>query len=425
MAILNIILQGFNTILDSTKIPGDQLTSFQLQTIPKQKGRAVYTLLVLEGKDTILQEKIPFETITAAPIKILMLASSPDFENKFLKNWLFTNNYGVAVRTTVSKNKFNTEYLNISGIKAERINSNLLNNFDLVIGDATALNKLSGIELNSIRTAVQQEGLGLIIKVDSITRSSLFFNEPFRYIQSGSLNNQLLHLQSADTNTAMPVLTATRPMFISNMEQLRPIISDKEGHLFSASAVSGNGKLLSTTIANTYNWVLTGDTLAYRQYWSDLISETSKTKLVTDHYSIEPLITITDLPAIVTVESADSLPFQARVNRSLVSLNQQFILPFQWKGIYWPRKTGWQKIVSNDNQSFYWYNFGKSDWNNLIAVNKIAANKIKLSQSTNKQISNGTDVSNDFQRYTRLYIILIFIICCTYLWIEEKFHNSR
>jgi len=315
---LNIFLQGFNTILDSTQLPGDQLTTFQLQTIPKQKGRAVYTLLVLDGKDTIQKEKIPFETVTAAPIKILVLASSPDFENKFLKNWLFANNYGVAIRTTVSMNKFNTEYLNISGIKADRINSNLLNNFDLVIGDATALNKLSGGELNSIRSAVQQDGLGLIIKVDSITLSSLFFNEPFRYIQSGSLNNQLLHLQGADTSATMPVLTATRPMFISNLEQVRPIIMDKEGHLFSASAVSGNGKLLSTTIANTYNWVLTGDTIAYRQYWSDLISETSKTKLVPDQYSIDPLITITDKPAIMTVESADSLPFQARVNQSFI-----------------------------------------------------------------------------------------------------------
>jgi hypothetical protein len=422
---LDIILKGFNTVLDSTRISSDLTTSFQLQTIPKQNGRAVYTLLVLDGKDTIQQEKIPFETIRAAPTRILMLASSPDFENKFLKNWLFTNNYGVAIRTAMSLNKFNTEYLNLTGIKADRINSNLLNNFDLVIGDATALNKLSGIELNSIRTAVQQDGLGLIIKVDSITRPSLFFNEPFHYIQSGSIHNQLLHLQIADTNATMPALTATRPMFISNMEQLRPIISDKEGHLFSASAVSGNGKLLSTTIANTYNWVLTGDTMAYSQYWSDLISETSKTLHVPDLYSIDPLISYADMRAVITVESADSLPFQARVNRSLIPLNQQFILPFQWKGTYWPRKTGWQNIVSNDNQSYYWYIFAKSDWNDLLAAKKIAANKIKLSQSTNKEISNETDVENDFQRYARIYIILMFVICCTYLWIEEKFHNSR
>ncbi|RYY20250.1 MAG: hypothetical protein EOO04_20400 [Chitinophagaceae bacterium] len=422
---LNLILTGFNTILDSVSIPGNQLSSFQLQTIPKQKGRAVYTILVLDGKDTIHREKIPFETISSEPINILMLASSPDFENKFLKQWLFTNNYGVVIRTTVSRNKFNTEYLNISGIKAERINSTLLNNFDLVIGDATALSKLSGGEVNSIRSAVQEDGLGLLIKVDSITPGSLFFNSPFRYIASTALNNQQLHLNTSDSGNAMPVLTTTRPMFIANTEQLRAIIRDKEGRVFAATAAAGSGRLLATTIANTYNWVLSGDTTAYRRYWSDLITETSKSKLVAGLYSVDPSITMTDMPAIIEVESADSLPFAAKVNRSLVFLNQQFILPFQWQGLYWPRRTGWQSLASNNDQPFYWYSFGKNDWIELRASRKIAANKLKLSQAIDTLIPGTTSVVNGFQRYTRIYIILIFIICCTYLWIEEKFHNSR
>jgi hypothetical protein len=422
---IQIVFQGFNTTLDSARIPGDQLSSFQLQTIPKQNGRAVYTLLVMDGKDTLQKEKIPFETIPALPIKILVLASSPDFENKFLKNWLFMNNYGVAIRTAVSRNKFNTEYLNIRDIKADRINGSLLTNFDLVIGDATALHKLSGNELNNIRTAVQQEGLGLIIKVDSITPASLFFNAPFRYSQSGSLNKQLLHLQMADTSAAMPSLTTTRPIFISQPENLRPVIKDKEGHLFSAAAVSGKGILLSTTISNTYNWVLGGDTMAYREYWSDLIGETSKTKNLSELYSVDPGINVRDMPATIMVESADSLSFHAKVNRSLVPMNQQFILPFQWKGTYWPRKTGWQMIDSEDNQSFYWYSFDERDWKDLRAASKIAANKLKSSVLPGNQVTPDILVADDFQRYAKLYIIVMFLICCTYLWIEEKFHNSR
>jgi hypothetical protein len=421
---LDIILKGFDTILDSLRIPGDQLSTFQLQTIPKQNGRAVYTLLVMEGRDTLQKEKIPFETISASPIKILMMASSPDFENKFLKNWLFTNDYGVAIKTAVSRNKFNTEYLNLQGIKADRINNALLNNFDLVIGDATALRMLSGIELNSLRTAVQQEGLGLIIKVDSITSPALFFNAPFRYMQSGSMNKQLLHLHGEDTSAAMPVLTSTRPIFIGHTEQLRPVMKDKEGRLFSAAAASGNGMLLSTTISNTYNWVLSGDTMAYRRYWSDLISEASKARKIPQLYSVYPLINITDMAATLMVESGDTLPFRATVNRSLIPMNQQFILPFQWTGTYWPRKSGWQSISSENNQIAYWYSFDKTDWKELRAVNRIASNKLKSLASPASQINAAITYANGFQRYSKIYIIVIFIICCIYLWIEEKFHNS-
>ncbi|MHA4846738.1 hypothetical protein ACX0G7_21410 [Flavitalea antarctica] len=422
---VQIILQGFNTTLDSATIPGDQLARFELQTIPKQNGRAVYTLLVMAGKDTLHKEKVPFETLPTAPIKILMLASSPDFENKFLKNWLFTNNYGVAIRTAVSRNKFNTEYLNIRDIKADRISRSMLNNFDVVIGDATALNKLSAIELNNLKTAVQQDGLGLIIKADSITPASLFFNAPFRYSQSGSLNKQQLHLQTADTGAAMPVLTATRPMFISQAEHLRPLIKDRESHLYSAAAVSGKGILVSTTISNTYNWVLGGDTLAYRGYWSDLISETSRTKNLPQLYTVAPSINATDMPAYIMIESADSLPFRANVNHSLVPMNQQYLLPFQWKGIYWPRKNGWQVIHSDDNQSFYWYSFGKTDWKDLHAVSRIAVNKLRSSMLSSSQLTSDSSTTHGFNSFAKLYIIIMFLICCTYIWIEEKFHNSR
>jgi hypothetical protein len=85
-----------------------------------------------------------------------------------------------------------------------------------VIGDATALNQLAPAELSSIRSAVIDEGLGLIVKVDSITNASRFFNIPFRYKQSASANSQVLHLKKQDTATSIPTLTAIRPLIISN-----------------------------------------------------------------------------------------------------------------------------------------------------------------------------------------------------------------
>jgi hypothetical protein len=45
-----------------------------------------------------------------------MLSASPDFESKFLKNWLSENGYAVALRSAISKDKFNSEYINIKPV---------------------------------------------------------------------------------------------------------------------------------------------------------------------------------------------------------------------------------------------------------------------------------------------------------------------
>jgi hypothetical protein len=54
-----LVLNGFNTILDSLLFRQKcRKASFRLHTIPKQNGKAVYTLSVLQGKDTL--EKEPY-----------------------------------------------------------------------------------------------------------------------------------------------------------------------------------------------------------------------------------------------------------------------------------------------------------------------------------------------------------------------------
>ena len=107
---VKLILNGLGTNLDSLNIPAGKSENFQLKTIPKHLDKAVYTLIGITEKDSILNEKIPVFVESQASLKVLILSSSPDFENKFLKNWLFENQYAIAVRSAISKNKFRTEF---------------------------------------------------------------------------------------------------------------------------------------------------------------------------------------------------------------------------------------------------------------------------------------------------------------------------
>jgi hypothetical protein len=107
---IKLVLRGLNTGLDSISLPPNGQTPFELSAIPKATGKIVFTL----NADTTLQGSLPVQIDPVKPLKVLMLSASPDFESKFLKNWLSENGYAVALRSAISKGKYNSEYINIS-----------------------------------------------------------------------------------------------------------------------------------------------------------------------------------------------------------------------------------------------------------------------------------------------------------------------
>ena len=422
---VKIILEGFGTHLDSLMIAAGQSSKFSLSTIPKQNGRAVYTLTVRIGEKIVLQQKIPFEVTLADPLKILVLSASPDFENKFLKNWLFTHHYSIAVRNSISKNKFSRELLNMEDLNTATINTTLLAKFDLVIADATTLASLPSSQQNDLRNSIEQQGLGLIIRADSITSTSLFYNQPFRLNQSPASNKLQIGFQMRDTNQSLPALVVERPLLITASQKIRTMLHDKEGRLFAASTVYGNGKLLYTTVNNSFSWVLGGDTIAYRQFWSNLISEVARKKVSGERYTSTPALVVTDMPATLRIESPDTIPFATAVNKTAMPLQQDFNLPFQWEGTYWPRKAGWQHAQKRDNQYFNWYAFTESDWKDVRASNKIRLNELYTAKAVRSAKKNTAALTTISKEIPKISFFIIFLICCSYLWIEEKFYNSR
>jgi len=110
---VKIILQAFGQNKDSLSIAAGLQQDFQFQTLPLHTGNAVYKLITVAGKDTIAIEPIPIKVQPTVPLQLLMLSASPDFDNTYLKNQLVQQGYKVAINTTVSTNKTNTQYINV------------------------------------------------------------------------------------------------------------------------------------------------------------------------------------------------------------------------------------------------------------------------------------------------------------------------
>ena len=94
-------------------------------------------------------------------------------------------------------------------------------------------------------------------------------------------------------------------------------------------------------------------------------------------------------PVQLTAETLSEQPLQSTIENNFIAFAAQPFLPFEWQGIYWPEKKGWQTVVSSNGDEFWFYVFDKNDWKNVRALQNIqdtyayaASNKKQLHDET-------------------------------------------
>ena len=205
---VTIYLAAFGNSIDTVTIAPLQEQTFHLHTTPKHSGRAVYSIIAVAKKDTLENNALPFEVLPAQPLRLLVLAATPNFEHKFLKNWLYESNYAVATRTMVSKAKYATSFLNTKSLALDNITNNTLNNFDVLIADDDALSSLNTNELSAIKIAIVQQGLGLVVQLDSSNNASKFYQQPFAINTTSNSEQKTLQLQFNNTKYSLCIFSS-------------------------------------------------------------------------------------------------------------------------------------------------------------------------------------------------------------------------
>lgn len=415
-----LILKGLNTGLDSVVIPAKTRQNFQLQTTPKNTGRATYTLLAINGTDTIERETIPFEVEPTRPLNILMLATSPDFENRFLKNWLSQHGYGVTVRTAISKEKFSREYFNMEQTDIDHITPYWLQKFDVVVGDLSSFKLLSGAESSAIQQQVAQKGLGIIVKADSAGKGSSFLANAFAMDRLADKNQKSLSLNINGQNRPSAKITLDA-VFIKPQPNTKPLVTDEQGHIIISSTIYGSGNIIFSTLSNSFNWALSGNQNDYSALWTMLIDKVSRKASVNQKWTILTALPVVDAPVNINTNGPLALPGQIKAVNNAITFAQNTTLPFCWNARYWPENYGWQPITQNGITVYWWYVFKNGDWvtvhasENTMATKRYAGEYSAIANAVSAQQNNlSVPVS-------KLYFYLLLLFCCTYLWVERKF----
>jgi hypothetical protein len=418
--------------VDSIKVQGPDEQQFALSATPHEMGKYLYTLRLKNAAGTILSEE-NFDVVVTQPqhLRILVLENSVNFEIKFLKNWASKAQNAVAIRSTVSRERYRFEYLNRPAVDLKQISSKLLRGFDMVLIDGKTLLALSKGERQALRAAVEQDGLGVLLipdaailppKPENFSQRDFFLAfgfEAFTEIDQRLIKPcwPVIHGREVTTIPA-------EPFAIRLQWGMQPLIEDEMERVLAGAYHRGAGFLGLSLIRDSYRWILEGNAKSHAAYWSFLLTALAPKDQLRDRWIIpgtKPLIV--NQPVELAVETNAVLPIglvKSETSESdSVYLLQDLTEPRCWHGTFWPRETGWHQVAVAGKESHWFYVYEKKNWPAWQAAQRIAA--------THRHAAQYSDLWPEQQRLapqvkpiSPLWFFVTFLISSAYLWLERK-----
>ncbi|GAB3202957.1 hypothetical protein ABID22_001161 [Pontibacter aydingkolensis] len=421
-----LYLKAAGQLRDSVEIKPDSSYTFSLRNTSKLTGRFVYTLLAKTGANTDTLGQVPVQVAEQQQLSILLLASAPSFEFKFLKNHLGEQQHKIAYRTTVSKNIMQSEWVNMAKTDLSRISSKLLQNFDVVITEPQALQSMSAGERAILQRAVTDDGLGVltIATAPANSRSTAFFTN----FQSNRLSQQDTRNTRAGWSGSEVNVTAS-PYTLVNTTAVNSLISEQGNNLLAGARRAGWGKVAMSYIPQTFPWQLEGKDDIYASYWSTLLSAIAKEQVKEKFWEVEtPQVPQPNKPVILSYTDytlAASVAAPTATVTSLadsVSINlplaQQTHHPSTYSGTFWPRSNGWHKVENVGATPYFFYVQEQSDWQfQSIAERKAATEAFVAKQSV---IPAADVVAYTAKPVSLIWFFIAFVLSSGFLWLEEK-----
>jgi hypothetical protein len=402
-------LRASNASEDSVMVTGKKTHSFSLKFIPKNSGLYLYTLTATDSLGEIIHtENLPLQVEEEKPLSILFLCDYPSAEIRFLKNFLETRHHRLTLRYKISKDRYRTEFVNTPQKNIGRVNSVMLQNFDLLLSDASSLGSLSDNELQEMKKAMKL-GLGIVTLIDSSNPSSKvkkFLNLSVTPIKSDSAS---LIVQNKKLKT--PATSVS----VSSERKLFNTLSESSSRAVSGYYQYGKGKSGFQLLSNTYSLLLSGEKETYAELWSPLLEQVSRKEV--KKYD---LIFTTQFPyyqdesiAFEIIAAAEK-PIM-RIDSVEVPLEEDALIKNVWHGKIWAGKIGWHEAtIDQDSSRHNFFAAGNDQWKNL---------RINNQQRLLQKIATSGKKSEEqiaYREISPFIFFVLFIISAGFLWLAPK-----
>ncbi len=395
--------------VDSLKLSNDPDQKFDLSCDLKVSGAFLYTL---EKQDslgrTMSIDTLPVVVAKRTPLNILILNAAPNFETKYLKDYLAGQGQHVLVQNQITRGKFSYEYLNLTHRAVNPFSREDLKSFDLLIVDASTLKNVSTQNLNDLKTAVQYDGLGIFIQTESDFFGGAQRLSNFKFERDGKATFTFSEWQQRPIDKF--------PYRFNDLFGTEPIFRESENSP-TAYQRKGKGRIGASTLNNTYQLLLDGHQTEYAFLWSKIVENVAKRIQPKWELEINDFPIYVDEPLHFTLRTSIMDPELRTAAGSVIPLKQNPDLHYIWSGTAYPQKTGWHewRLAQDTIASCRFYVGKNNQFKSLRAANTIFANKRFFDKKT---VPNS--VKTDLKPIKPLWFYLLFIICIAYLWLEPK-----
>lgn len=306
----------------------DKEGNFDLESKANIAGLYEYQISAINEKGDTVTEIIPVEVEQSSNLRMLILAASPQFDLNYLKNYWVAQGHAVAQRVQISKEQYNTSFLNMDEFQISSINKNLLNRFDILYVDISTWNGFSSIERKRVLAALRNEGLGLILKPSDVGESAndLPKNKVIGFIEKDS--DGLQHAEFSHSGA---------------WEDM------KDGLMYK----TGRGSIFLLEVNDSYKYLLGDQGQRYQKTWSDIFSKLY-VKLKEDFGVHTPFLSFAGQKTEVQISNIsqdDQLVLNSdltlRINHTpmLVGYGESKVIP----------KLGWNKITKDGSEESQWF----------------------------------------------------------------------
>ncbi|OUJ73369.1 hypothetical protein BXP70_13210 [Hymenobacter crusticola] len=413
-----VYLSAAGSHRDSVRLPATQ-GAFHLHYQPRAVGRNVYELLARRDGQELAREPVPVEVLPTRPLRVLMLASTPSFEFRFLKSHLASRQHVVALRTGLSRGLNQTEFLNQPTQDISRLTAPVLARYDVLLADAGSVGALTSAESQALQNAIRTTGLGFLLLADP---SPLPRTSPAR-------TDFAVVARPVSVAAPQPVqwpgspgkLTTLVPAVLRPTPLLRPLITDAQQHSVVGAARLGAGTVVVSVLPATYSWALQNAAAAYEAYWSRLLTAAARPLAPTARWQVldawpKPNSPLT-LRLAATFPATQPKVVEPAQSTVRVALQQDTRLPEWSTAYYWPTQVGWHRVEAAGQTPGWFYVYDHQSWQlpELRSRQQAAAMRV----TTTKASLAGTSVSTR-EAWPSVWFFLLFLLAAGTLWLEEK-----
>ncbi|MBK6267421.1 hypothetical protein JKA74_20435 [Marivirga sp. S37H4] len=371
-----------------------------LKTIqPKTSGH-------IKGELTInKQEVYHFSTLVYEEQKFVfhLLAETPDFEWRFLKDYLTENGHAVYLKSKISKDKYKSSFSNWPDSLAQQMKSDNPLYVNVLITDMNAWNTLNIKNKNNYIEALKPKHGTLIFRANPNSRMSL----------------QSIHSSLKET-----VVTGSEIFSLRGINQLNVnLINHFEEviNLHLQKIILAEMSVGIISIQDSYKWQLGGKQEEYESYWSAVLNQLMRTQV--DVQVFKTQWPVKYQPFHAQIWSNQSLGTAKIINPKMdtleLKLTNDLIYPEREHLVYFPGLAGWHQLHLKEKSLYYHF------YVHEVNTAQQASMELPYEFAYNSYLEQfgryEDDISsNKKEEPLTFWFFLMFLLSMGFLWMEEK-----